>query len=818
MQSESNTSRNAYDVATVRELHQAGFRLFLAKGKVAKGAAGWAFKRDAAGEYVTDADGAKVRTDAPDIETLLDGLADGRTLCLRPGDVGEFAVLDVDGDKDLNLTESRARLTAGLKRFKAVYGAKNLASYWSMSERGVHLIYGRCPMRGNVKWRFVDPATGEVMLSGELRADNGYVAVPPGGEIKWVRALRAVGPGMKPPPAALFDADEPRAERELTFPGRPDATAPPPTRDITRDEVIDALGLITAPDREKWFRVMGAVHHWSGGSEDGWNIADTWSRTVAGGEYDAERNRADWDSMKHDGKITTAATLLFYAGTGKPRPVEFDAVEDDSPKRPTKPQRPKPSDLGDDGGKALADRQHSPVSVDGPFIAALHPSPEDVLYWPLRNRTYAFEPSVGLWESDPRDGKLQATLFSRAARTKVTVENADGVRERDIKVTRSSVADGAAVVKHGGLHPAPPFDADPHLAGCPSGVIDLRTGEVRKGERSEYVLGRLGVTPKPGPTPTWDEFMDYAFPVAEERVYVETLLASLLGGVRVDQVTYFQGPGASGKTTLLTLMKSISGKYASSFPKGTVTRERGERPPGHRSWLIPLRFARWAVAPETKQSHIVDGTLLNDLTGGGWVRADAKFGAEEEWQSYIKCVLYGNEKPRFAVNSGVERRLVRIVMGRVKPKLERDTALDVKLWKEAPAIAARLVGVHVKRLAGEASGEHAFMPPPPSDWRAATRELLLESDARQRFIDDVLEFEHGAFTSHKLMTETIRRWWEEEGLSDKPKSSGWLGQPFDDRSPRVYRDRSSQGSRPRGWRGVKIKLEYMQPEGMEAIK
>jgi len=52
------------------------------------------------------------------------------------------------------------------------------------------------------------------------------------------------------------------------------------------------------------------------------------------------------------------------------------------------------------------------------------------------------------------------------------------------------------------------LDASPYLLGMPGGTtVDLRTGEIRKMDRSDFLTRRLRITAKDIPTPCYDYFL-----------------------------------------------------------------------------------------------------------------------------------------------------------------------------------------------------------------------------------------------------------------------------------------------------------------------
>jgi virulence-associated protein E/DNA primase RepB-like protein/primase-like protein len=86
------------------------------------------------------------------------------------------------------------------------------------------------------------------------------------------------------------------------------------------DPEIVASALAALPDRfgtdyntkadEGWRNIMFAIHHGLGGSEEGWEVLDEWSRQFHG--YDRAYNRKLWDAAQHDRCDSITLGTLFH--------------------------------------------------------------------------------------------------------------------------------------------------------------------------------------------------------------------------------------------------------------------------------------------------------------------------------------------------------------------------------------------------------------------------------------------------------------------------------------------------------------------------
>ena len=80
--------------------------------------------------------------------------------------------------------------------------------------------------------------------------------------------------------------------------------------------------------------------------------------------------------------------------------------------------------------------------------------------------------------------------------------------------------------------PVSEWDSDQSILNTPAGIVNLKTGELRKLEENDFVTKVAGVSPNESPTPLFDQFLRETFPVdhwgdAQEHV-IDFLLGSAL--------------------------------------------------------------------------------------------------------------------------------------------------------------------------------------------------------------------------------------------------------------------------------------------------
>jgi putative DNA primase/helicase len=107
------------------------------------------------------------------------------------------------------------------------------------------------------------------------------------------------------------------------------------------------------------------------------------------------------------------------------------------------------------------------------------------------------------------------------------------------------------------------WDADPMLLGFKNGVVDLRTGEFRKGDPEDFIRTICPVEWKGlnEPCPTWKGFhSEILIDDAQLISFIQRLLGSTISGKTREHVfIIFYGIGRNGKGTILEMMKWLLG-------------------------------------------------------------------------------------------------------------------------------------------------------------------------------------------------------------------------------------------------------------------
>jgi len=200
------------------------------------------------------------------------------------------------------------------------------------------------------------------------------------------------------------------------------------------------------------------------------------------------------------------------------------------------------------------------------------------------------------------------------------------------------------------------WDTHPWLLAVPNGVIDLRSGQCRQGEPSDY-LRTVCPTAWTGietPCPRFERFLQEIFEDKpdKEREELIAFLQRLLGYGITGSVEHHLFPilygeeGRNGKDTLLDTLKSVLGPLVGAVSNDVfVSQDKlraGGAPTPH---LCDLQGKRLVWGSETKQGDKFNIAQIKLLTGGGAISTRQLHGKQYSFTPTHKLLLMTNYKP-----------------------------------------------------------------------------------------------------------------------------------------------------------------------------
>lgn len=236
------------------------------------------------------------------------------------------------------------------------------------------------------------------------------------------------------------------------------------------------------------------------------------------------------------------------------------------------------------------------------------------------------------------------------------------------------------------------LDGDPYALCTPDGVVDLRSGRIRKPDPTRDFHSRAtSVAPQDTPTPRWHRFLDDTFGEdAEGREMVDFLHLllgySITGDVGAQVLPFLHGQGKNGKSVLLDVMIQILGDYADAAPPGFLM-DRGAFSE-HSTELTELHGRRLIVCSELKPNDRFDEARVRLLTGGDKIKARRM---RQDYFSFTpthKLWLLGNHRPEVSTGGFAFWRRIRLLpFERIVPDERKIDNLAVELVEdEGPGI------------------------------------------------------------------------------------------------------------------------------------
>lgn len=551
----------------------------------------------------------------------------------------------------------------------------------------------------------------------DIRGVGGYVVAPPsvladGSAYAW-ESLEPIAPA----PAWLVQMATEAA------PMREHAAGGPATIEATPEvleDLADALNVLDADNRGDWIAIGAALRPLGDAGRALWV---SWSETSD--KHDADRDPDQWQSIGHD--ATGPAAIFAKAareGWINPRSRVAQAMKAIS----ASPDAPP---VGDEWSPACTELRNSTRIVAAWGARILNVDGQGWHVWAghrwepdegAARRIIRGLPAIIRAEVDLLKLQLE-TCFDYLPREQLEKEIANLAKwstssgQRKVREASLSMAAELITCKAGDL------DADRDLLGVPSGVLDLRTGQVRPGNHTDRITKCLGCDFDPVATaPTWEKFIcEITGNDADLAGYLQRLAGYALSGRPVAHVLpVFYGSGGNGKTTFLKALENAFGDYFGSAPPGLLVTSVERQ---HSASTSQLPGKRLVLASESGEFGRLNEDVVKYLTGGDKISARELYKASFSFDPTHVLILQTNHRPRVSgTDPGIWRRLKLVPFTVTIPPDQRDLKLDDKLLAELPGVLAWIYrGLVAYRASG--MGEPAAVSAATAEYRSASDQV-----------------------------------------------------------------------------------------------
>ena len=349
------------------------------------------------------------------------------------------------------------------------------------------------------------------------------------------------------------------------------------------------------------------------------------------------------------------------------------------------------------------------------------------------------------------------------------------------------------------------LDRDGLLYNCLNGTIDLRTGKLQPHKKEDMLTVCVPIPFDPAAKcPTWQSFLNFITADDKElETYLQKSVGYSLTGENKEQIFFdcYGEQGNNGKTTFLTVVRSLLGEYGTSVPIDLFLHNpRSNAAQGHTESLANIQGKRFVIPTELMRRARLAMALLKTVTGNDPIKASRKAEHEIEFVSICKIWIYGNYKADVhETGNSFWRRLKLIPFNAMVPDDQINKDLPAALQKELPGI-----------LNWAIAGCLAWQKEGFNESKAvndATDKYRAESDELAQFIKDAcnLGTDREYFTSKKAMKYAYTQWCDDVGQIPM-HTSDFIRLLLE----KGVTDDKQDGIR--GWVGIKVTYAAKQPE------
>ena len=190
--------------------------------------------------------------------------------------------------------------------------------------------------------------------------------------------------------------------------------------------------------------------------------------------------------------------------------------------------------------------------------------------------------------------------------------NNKGIDKARTLLSRSRAAAVARLVIGIFAESEPTFDAHPDLLNTPTGVVDLRTGELLEHDPDLYLTRITGVGYDPEADMTmWNRALEAVPKKVGEWLKVRFGQAATGYTPEDDTMLIFSGSGENGKTGVMIGPRRALGDYATTLPERLLLADPGDHP----TTLMTLMSVRLGVIEELPEGRALNVKRLKDTVG-----------------------------------------------------------------------------------------------------------------------------------------------------------------------------------------------------------
>lgn len=308
---------------------------------------------------------------------------------------------------------------------------------------------------------------------------------------------------------------------------------------------------------------------------------------------------------------------------------------------------------------------------------------------------------------------------------------------------RARIENVSALLKGILEEPYSAWDNHPNHLNTPNGVVDLRTGTIEPHSDAFRftAITRVNYDPK-ATSALWRKALN-ALPTALHE-HVQLLFGQAITGFPPDhdKVTFLQGGGENGKSSLLDGITLSLGSFSGPVPEKVMLAKPGESVPE----MMELRGKRLVVLEEMPQGGRLSTKRLKDVAGTGTLNGRPLYGKTVVWQATHTMFVTSNHRPPVTeTDHGTWRRLQMIVFPyrfvRTKTIRRGEKRGDPALRHHFRTVPEEAVLAWLVEGAKEWYRLGMTTPDAPQAIQDATDAWRLLADDVMQFVGEYLEFD-----------------------------------------------------------------------------
>lgn len=303
------------------------------------------------------------------------------------------------------------------------------------------------------------------------------------------------------------------------------------------------------------------------------------------------------------------------------------------------------------------------------------------------------------------------------------------------------------------------FDANPYLAACENGTLDLNLGDFREHSPADKITLRFPVNFNIEATaPKWEEFVNSIFDGNTETIrYVQRAVGYSLSGLTNEDALFFLiGAGANGKSVFRSALEMLFGAYRSEISIGALLTTTSDSNVDYQK--ARLKGSRLAFTDEVPENKRFNESQIKAITGRDTILARNPYEKPYSFQPTHKLWLIGNHKPTITgTDNGIWRRINIIPFNVIFSKEKQIKPSQFHAW-----FRAELPGILNWALKGwldyQANGLQ-----PPAEVINATNEYRSEQDQIGAFVEETLMRVPGSRIKTGTLFQMYSDWARENG-------------------------------------------------------